>query len=118
MSKYMQIDIRIIPFYKENFAKTFPRIFAFFKEVGYESYVSKDRSLYELVDVLQDVVKDPAISDNFRDKLGPFYQRAIEIKKEAREMLLSRKLNELDKLLYQLEDVFEDLNEEIAYWLR
>ena len=116
MSKYMQIDVRIIPFFKENFAKTFPEIYKFLRDIGYESYVSEDKSLYELVDVLESVVKNPDISEHMRDKLSPYCRKALEIKKEAREMLLSRKLKELDKLLYQLEDVFEDLNREIQYW--
>ena len=116
MSKYMQIDIKIIPFYKEGFSKTFPRIYEFFKEVGYSKYVSEDKSLYEIVDIIENIAKDPGVKEDYREKLSPYCKKLVEIKKEAREMLLSRRLNELDKLLYRLEDVFADLNEDIRYW--
>ncbi len=115
MSKYMQIDIKILPFYKGSFSRCFPELFEFFREIGYASYVKEDKSLYEMVDILESIVKNETVPENYRSKVEPFYQKAKKIKKEAREMLLSRKLDELDKLLYELEDIFEDLNREITY---
>ena len=116
MSKYMQIDIKIVPFYKGGFSKCFPRIFEFCKKVGYGAYVVKDKTLYELVDILESMVKNDSVPEDYRKEFQPYYQKAMDIKKEAREMLLSRKLNELDSLLYRLEDLFEDLDREIDYW--
>ncbi len=116
MSKYMQIDIKIIPFYKENFSKTFPRLYEWLRKIGYANYVCEDKSLYEIVDILEDIIKDPKVAKESREKLSSFYRKAMTIKKEAREMLLSRNLNELDKLLYKLEDVFSDLDKDIRYW--
>ncbi len=115
MSKYMQIDIRIVPFYEGSFSRCFPKLFEFLREIGYASYVEEDKSLYQMVDILESIVKNESVSEDYRERVEPFFRKAKEIKKEAREMLLSRKLDDLDKLLYQLEDLFEDLDRELSY---
>ncbi|MBW1902314.1 MAG: hypothetical protein JRJ20_11855, partial [Deltaproteobacteria bacterium] len=44
-----------------------------------------------------------------KESIGPFVQEMLSVKKMAREKLLSRDLNELDQLLYKIEDQFEEL---------
>jgi hypothetical protein len=41
--------------------------------------------------------------------LRPFLEKLIALKEVAREAFLARRLNDLDRLLYRMEDEFEDL---------
>lgn len=38
----------------------------------------------------------------------------MKVRDEARVLLLSSRLNDLDRLLYRLEDLFEDLDAKLA----
>ena len=41
MSKYTQIDIRLIPFYEKGFVKQFPRIVRLLREWSYRTPLEK-----------------------------------------------------------------------------
>jgi hypothetical protein len=109
MSKYMQIDVRLIPFYEKSFKKAFPKIAELLKEMDYAAPLEKDISLYDLVDYLEDMTHTPHISRDLKGKLSQVLNRLVPLKEVARERLLSRRLNELDRSLYQMEDLFEEL---------
>jgi hypothetical protein len=109
MSKYMQIDIRLVPFYEKPFKKSFPKTADLFKEMGYTGPLERDVSLYELVDYLEDMTHSPGISRDLKGRLRQVLNRLTPLKEVAREQLLSRRLNELDRSLYGIEDLFEEL---------
>ena len=111
MSKYMQIDIRIIPFYEKRFEKRFPNIAEMLRQVSYKEVVEKETSFYEMADSLEAIADSPDTPSGIRDKIGPYAEKIMGLKQIAREHLLSRRLNELDKVLYQMEDMFEDLEQ-------
>jgi hypothetical protein len=105
MSRYMQIDIRLIPIYEKSFVDHFPGIANLLKESGCQKSIENDESLYLLVDL----VNDPDISSDTKKRIAPHVTRMSALKAMAGEKLLSRKLDELDQCLYQIEDQFEDL---------
>jgi len=109
MSKYMQIDIRLIPIYEKGFADHFPGIANLLKESGYQKHIENDESLYLLVDYLADLIHSPDFSPDIKKRIAPYVTKMSALKAKAREKLLSRKLDELDQYLYQIEDQFEDL---------
>jgi hypothetical protein len=109
MSKYMQIDIRLIPIFETGFAEHFPGIASLLKKGGYQKHIDNDESLYLLVDYLVDLIHDPDISSDIKKRIEPYVMKMSTLKAMAREKLLSRKLDELDQYLYQIEDQFEDL---------
>jgi len=94
VSKYMQVDIRVIPFY-----------------VSHKDLVEREISFYEMADYLETITDNPDTPSDVRDKLGPYAEKIMELKEIAREHLLSRRLNEMDQVLYQMEDQFVDLEE-------
>lgn len=108
MSKYMQIDIRLLPFYEKGFKGHFPGIA---KAMGNNGYLEKDPepSLYSAVDILRRMNLDPQVPSFVKDRLRPYLESLSALKGDAREALLSRRLNDLEKLLYRIEDEFEDL---------
>ncbi len=109
MSQYMQIDIRVLPFYEKGFKTHFPRLAAVLEREKVLVSGENEPSLYFLVDLLQRVDVDPAVLSLVKAAMRPFLKRLTVLKDKAREALLARRLNELDRLLYLLEDEFENL---------
>lgn len=113
MSQYMQIDVRIVPFYEKPFEKKFPRIAALLRSASYAEAFEEEVSLYVLVDSLVSLSRHPMTSSAVKEKIRPYADRMVPVKRMARESLTSRKLNELDQFLYQIEDLFEDLESKL-----
>ncbi|MBW1782552.1 MAG: hypothetical protein JRL30_17635 [Deltaproteobacteria bacterium] len=111
MSKYMQIDIRVIPFYEQRFEKRFPNISDLWRRMSYTEFLEKDVSFYEMADALEAIADDPDTPADIREMVAPYADKIMKLKEIAREYLLARRLNELDRALYRMEDVFEDLEE-------
>ena len=109
MSKFMQVDIRVIPRYERSLVEQFPRITDLLKQMYYTEPVEKEVSLYALVDYMVSVTHNPEMPHDIKRKIKPYVQKMLSSKRIAREQLLSKKLNELDKSLYLIEDQFEDL---------
>ncbi len=109
MSKFMQVDIRVIPIYEKSMAEQFPRITDLLKKMSYTDPVEKEIPLYAVVDYMVSVENNPETPDDIKRKIKPYVQKMLSSKRMAREQLLSKKLNELDKSLYLIEDQFEDL---------
>lgn len=109
MGKFMQVDIRVIPIYERSLVEQFPRITDLLKQMSYTEPVEKEVSLYALVDYMVSLENNPETPDDIKRKIKPYVQKMLSSKRIAREQLLSKKLNELDKSLYLIEDQFEDL---------
>ena len=113
MSKYMQIDIRLIPFYEKGFDKQFPRIARLLKDVSYGTPLEKELSLYAIVDYFVGITHEPGVPSDIKSSIAPYVKKLSALKETAREQLLWRKLDELDQCLYQIEDQFEDLEKSL-----
>jgi len=109
MSKFMQIEVRVIPFYEKRFEKQFPSIAELLRRMSYRDLLQKDISFYEMADALEAIAESPDTPSDLRDTVSPYAKKIMELKSVAREHLLGRRLNELDRELYRIEDVFEDL---------
>ncbi len=109
MSRYMQIDIRLVPFYEKRFEKQFPHIADLLRRMSYKDLVEEEVSLYEMADAIEAIAENPDTPTALRDAVAPYAERIMGLKEAAREHLLARRLNELDQLLYRLEDGFEDM---------
>lgn len=111
MSRFMQIDIRLLPMYGQGGLKgAFPQIFAMLDECGYDLVIRKEPSLYEMVDVLVRIGSDPHVPKRTKTVVMRAVREFEKVRDEARELLLSRRLNELDRVLYRLEDLFVELD--------
>jgi len=109
MSKYMQVDIRLRPFYEKPLVKVFPKISKLMSGMDYKEPLEKGPSLYVIVDSLVSMSRDPMVPSDIKEKINPYITKMKALKETARELLLLRKLNELDQCLYQIEDQFLDL---------
>ena len=109
MSRHMQIEIKIIPFYERGFQNQFPRLAKMLLGLSYDDPIEKEVPLYNLIDILRRMSRDPKVPLNVKEKIHPSLQILLPLKEKARNHLLARRLNELDQVLYQIEDAFEDL---------
>ena len=109
MSQYMQIDIKLLPFYEKRFKTHFPKLAKLLQSLSYAEPLEKEMSLYTLVDVLQRIHRDPKTPPDVKSKVDPHLRKLLPLRDEARELLLGRRLNALDQVLYRIEDEFEDL---------
>ncbi|HKI47784.1 MAG TPA: hypothetical protein VKA69_00540 [Desulfobacteria bacterium] len=109
MSQFMQIDIRVIPFFEVPFEKRFPRLVELLRRLNYGEVLKKEPSFYELIDTMVTILDHPESPSELKDLIGPYVHKLEEQKGEARERLLARRLDELDQILYRIEDQFEDL---------
>ena len=105
----MQIDIRLLPFFEKPFKVVFPKLAKVLRQMSYLESREAEVSLYALVAYLERVRLDPGVPSEVKNDILPHLKRMIPLRDRAREYLLARKLNELDRILYQLEDIFEDL---------
>ena len=109
MSKTMQIDIRILPFYEKPFEKTYPKMARLMRRLSFQRLIEEEVSLYALVDVMAGITRDKSVPSDIREVLGPHVEKMQRLKEKASASLLARNLNALDQWLYDIEDVFDDL---------
>ncbi len=109
MSQFMQIDIRVIPFFEVPFEKRFPHLVGLLRRLSYGEALKKEPSFYELIDTMATISQHPDTPSELKELISPYAAELEKLKEDAREHLLARRLDELDKILYRIEDQFEDL---------
>ncbi|MBT3258657.1 MAG: hypothetical protein HN366_19675 [Deltaproteobacteria bacterium] len=109
MSQFMQIDIRVMPFFEVPFEKRFPHLVELFRRLSYGDVLKKEPSFYELIDTMATISQHPDTPSELKDLISPYVDNLKNLKGEAQDHLLARRLDELDQMLYRIEDQFEDL---------
>ena len=109
MSQFMQIDIRVMPFFEVPFEKRFSHLVELLRRLSYGKVLKKEPSFYDLIDTMATISKHPDTPLELKELICPYVAKLAKLKDQARDHLLARRLDELDRLLYQIEDQFEDL---------
>ena len=109
MSQFMQIDIRVVPFFAVPFEKRFPHLVDLLRRLSFGEALKKKPSFYDLIDTMVTISEHPDTPSELKDLIGSYVANLEKLKDQAREHLLARRLNELDRILYRIEDQFEDL---------
>jgi hypothetical protein len=109
MSKYQQIDIQILPFFEKRFSDQFPHTADLLQQTGHAEAVEREVSLYALVDHMVSINRDPQVSEDIKARIGGHIRHLLDLKRTAREYLLSQQLHKLDQVLYEIDDRFEEL---------
>lgn len=107
MSQHMQITVTIRPFYKKSFEKTYPRLARHlaFQDPG---LVDSNPTLYELAKRI-DILLYQYDGTPLRQLLHDHKQQLTRTFHAIEEHIADRRLAEADKLLYTLEDIFDDI---------
>ncbi len=110
----MQIDVRLLPAYGAGGLKgAVPNIYKMLADYGYDLVIEKAPSIYDMVEVMIRVNNDPHVSGDAKRQVVKKLSDLIKTRDKAREALLARRLNELDQLLYDLENLFGELDENL-----
>jgi hypothetical protein len=83
MSKYMQIDIRLRPFYEKPLVKVFPKISKLMSSMDYKEPLEKEPSLYVLVDSLVSMSRDTMVPSGIKEKIDPYVTKMKALKKNG-----------------------------------
>ena len=107
MSKYMQIKVAVTPFYQGEFAQTYPRLA---RHLGYldRPLADSNPSLYALA-AQMDKLLYTFDGTKLREVLLPHREKLQGLKASIDENLAGWNLAQADKLLYQMEDVFDEI---------
>jgi hypothetical protein len=67
-----------------------------------------------MVDVLTRIKNDPAVPETAKRQILQKEREFVKVRDQARDQLLGRRLDELDRTLYILEDMFKDLDGDLG----
>jgi hypothetical protein len=111
MSKNMQLKVSVLPHYQKNLKGSYPRLA---RHLGYldSDLVDQNPSLYSLVGQLDRMLYrfDGTL---LRDVLYRQREKLQNIYKELQDDIACWKLSQADKLLYSIEDIFDEIESDL-----
>jgi hypothetical protein len=112
MSKYMHITVKVAPYYAEEFDKTYPKLA---RHLGYldQALVQSNPSLYGLAGQL-DKLLYAFDGTRLREVLMGHREKLLSLYKSIEEQLADWNLAQADKLLYSIEDIFDEMEAELS----
>jgi hypothetical protein len=109
----MQLSVRVEPSYEDGFKKVYPGIAKRLHSVG-ESALTDGPSLLGIVEkwdvLLSKLDGDPA----FKKLLLRHKGRLRELYQQVEERIVDWHLSEADRMLYEVEDIFGEIDREAA----
>ena len=111
MSKYMQLTVTVRPYYQKDLQGTYPKLA---RDLGYvdSSLANRNPSLYELVGQLDKLLYQHD-GTALREVLLRHSEKLRDQYKIIQENIADWKLSEADKLLYSVEDIFDEIESEL-----
>lgn len=111
MSKNMQITVTIRPFYEKDFEGTYPKLGRALRYVD-PDYINQNPSLYEVIEQI-DKLLYRIDGTSIREILIPHKDNLKNIFSTIQKHIANWNLSEADKLLYSIEDIFEEIESEL-----
>jgi hypothetical protein len=111
MSKHMQLTVTVRPHYQTDLEGTYPNLARHFEYLDPE-LVKRSPSLYEITGQLDQILYRFE-GTQLRDVLIRHREELQQLHKHIMESLADWNLSQADKLLYSLEDEFEDIESEL-----
>jgi hypothetical protein len=113
MSKHMQITIRILPYYKKGLKDVYPVVA---RRFGYldEAWVEENPSLFEIVGRLDKLLYQLEGDPPFRELLLQHRPALHKRYEKIEEHIADWQLSKADRLLYEIEDIFDEIEGELG----
>jgi hypothetical protein len=109
----MQLTVDVRPFYTKGFKSAYPKLAgALMHAKSINEY--DDPALYDLVAKWDNLLYDLDGNPNVKQILLKHKGRLKALYTEIEGHIADRKLSEADNVLYKLEDVFEDIEYDLA----
>jgi hypothetical protein len=111
MSQYMQLTVTVSPFYHQELADAYPKLA---RHLGYldRELVKQNPSLYQLAGRLDELLLKYD-GTPLREVLLRRRDSIRQIYKNIEKDIADWNLAQADKLLYKLEDIFDDLEAQL-----
>ena len=111
MSKYMQIAVKVNPYYQEDLARTYPKLA---RHLGYldEPLVRSNPSLYALASQLDQLLYK-FDGTKLREVLLRRQEKLKSLHQSIETELANWNLAAADRSLYALEDIFDEIEGEL-----
>lgn len=108
----MQITVTVRPFYSKDFEANFPKLAHRLASLC-PDLINPEPSLYELAGQI-DKLLYRTDGTHLREILLQHKDDLKNIYKAVQEEIANRNLSNADKLLYRIEDIFEEIESELA----
>lgn len=113
MSKYMQLEVRVTPYYKKNMASAYPHISSGLGHLN-QAGLEKEPSFFDIVEKLDKLLYDLEGNPPFREILLKHQDKLRKLHKDVEANIADWDLAKADKALYQMEDIFDKIEWELG----
>jgi len=113
MSKFMQLKVRVTPYYKQGMASVYPNIS---RGLGYlnQAWLEKEPSFFDIVGKLDKLLYDLEGNPPFREILLKHKDTLRKLHKDVEAHIADWDLAKADTALYQMEDIFDKIEWELG----
>ena len=113
MSKFMQIEVRVTPYYKKDMASDYPNISSGLNYFN-NAWPEKEPSFFDIVGKLDKLLYDLEGNPPFREILLKHQDKLRKLHKDVEANIADWDLAKADKALYQMEDIFDKIEWELG----
>lgn len=108
MSKHMQLTVKVRSHYDGTFASTYPKTAGHLRRAD-EALVDSDPALFDLVGKLDKLLYALDGNPAFKAVLLKHKRQLVKLHDEIQGHIADWALAQADQLLYQMEDIFGDI---------
>lgn len=108
----MQLTVRVRPYYKKGLKGTYPAVARELIRSG-SSWEAEDPSLLDIVAKLDGLLYESVGNPSVREILLKHRGKLRSLHEKIQTHIADWKLAEADKILYQIEDIFDDIEREL-----
>jgi hypothetical protein len=112
MSKYMQLTVRVRPYYEKDLENTYPKLARHLRRID-PNWANQDPSLYDVAARL-DILLYRSEGTPFRDLLLKYRESLLNLHASIQESMADWRLAQADQLLYKLEDIFDEVEARLS----
>jgi len=112
MSKHMQLTVQVRPYYKKGMKTDYPNIAQGLSYI-HEAWVEEGPSLFDIVGKLDKLLYELEGNPPFRKILLKHKDELHKLYMEVEEQIADWDLAKADKRLYQIEDIFDQIEWEL-----
>ncbi len=113
MSKHMQLTVQVRPYYKKSLKADYPKIAQGLSYL-HEAWIEEGPSLFDIVGRLDKLLYELEGNPPFREILLKYKDKLRNVHKEIQTHIADWDLARADKSLYQMEDVFDEIEWELS----
>ena len=112
MSKYMQLTVQVRPYYKKEMKADYPNIAQGLNYI-HETWIEEGPSFFDIIGKLDKLLYELEGNPPFRKILLKHKDNLYKLHKEVEEHIADWDLAKADKALYQIEDIFDQIEWEL-----